>query len=163
MKTTEPTRVGELVVMVHTTSIHKTKYVLGFVFDSSFGKVLLIRKNRPQWQKGKFNGIGGHIDKNETALNAIARETYEETGRRIEKEQWVSIITLESKMWIVYVFATVYNNTLSDFKSMTDEQIEWAHVNKLPLSIIMNISWLVPLSIDTMKNKEIRSGNVNYY
>ena len=38
------------------------KYSLGFVFDLPVEKVLLIEKQRPEWQKGKLNGIGGKIE-----------------------------------------------------------------------------------------------------
>jgi 8-oxo-dGTP diphosphatase len=38
------------------------KYVVGFLFNSDTNKVCLIKKNRPQWQKGRLNGVGGHIE-----------------------------------------------------------------------------------------------------
>lgn len=40
--------------------------VLGFVFNKEHTKIALIKKNRPEWQKDKYNGIGGHIEKKET-------------------------------------------------------------------------------------------------
>ena len=35
-------------------------YVVGFYFAQ--GQVMLIQKDRPVWQKGKWNGVGGKID-----------------------------------------------------------------------------------------------------
>lgn len=56
-----------------------TKYVCGFlVYGHS---VALMRKNRPQWQVGKLNGIGGKIEDGETAAEAMRREFQEETGQ----------------------------------------------------------------------------------
>lgn len=37
-------------------------YVCGFLFDRSFENVLLIRKNRPEKQKGRLNGVGGKVE-----------------------------------------------------------------------------------------------------
>ena len=49
-------------------------YTLGFVFDSSQEKVLLVHKQRPAWQAGKVNGIGGKVELGETPHTGIVRE-----------------------------------------------------------------------------------------
>ena len=41
---------------------------------------ILIRKNRPDWQRGLLNLPGGKIEKNETPEAAAIRELKEETG-----------------------------------------------------------------------------------
>jgi 8-oxo-dGTP diphosphatase len=38
------------------------RYVLGFMFSSDHSEVALIRKRKPEWQRGKLNGIGGKCD-----------------------------------------------------------------------------------------------------
>lgn len=58
----------------------QVRYVLGFTFSPTFSHVLLLWKNRPAWQAGKLNGIGGKIEEGETAEEAMAREFTEETG-----------------------------------------------------------------------------------
>lgn len=60
--------------------IPAVRYVLGFVFNHDASKVLLIQKNRPAWQAGKFNGLGGKIEGQESPLLAMVREFREETG-----------------------------------------------------------------------------------
>lgn len=58
-------------------------YVLGLLFGPRYGgtdEVLLIRKKRPQWMRGKLNGIGGHVEEDESSVTAMAREMKEETG-----------------------------------------------------------------------------------
>lgn len=55
-------------------------YVLGFCFNAALNKVVLIRKNRPQWQAGKLNGVGGHVEPWELPLGAMVREFREESG-----------------------------------------------------------------------------------
>ena len=58
----------------------KDRYVLGFVFSLDASRVLLIWKNRPEWQKGKLNGIGGKIEEGELPIDAMKREFSEETS-----------------------------------------------------------------------------------
>ncbi len=58
----------------------QVEYVLGFMFSPDEKKVLLIWKNRPSWQAGKLNGIGGKVNPGETPLEAMEREFIEETG-----------------------------------------------------------------------------------
>lgn len=125
----------------------KIKYALGFVFNSNFSKVLLIHKNRPEWQKGKVNGIGGHVEDGETAREAILRELREEAG--IEIGEWFSVLVLEEKDGIVDVFASVLTGNSGEVKSITDEKVEWFEVLSLPENCMSNLSWMVPLA----KNK----------
>ena len=61
------------------TPMYKDRYVLGFVFSEACDRVLLMWKNRPAWQAGKLNGIGGKIEAGETAQHAMEREFTEET------------------------------------------------------------------------------------
>lgn len=56
------------------------RFVLGFCFDIGYHNVLLIEKNRPPWQAGKLNGIGGKIEEGESPSGAMVREFQEETG-----------------------------------------------------------------------------------
>ncbi len=37
------------------------RYVVGFCFNGDMSKVVLIQKNRPAWQVGKLNGVGGMV------------------------------------------------------------------------------------------------------
>lgn len=62
-------------------------YVLGFAFDQ-YGAVALINKKRPDWQAGKWNGIGGHQENGETQVQAQSREFHEETGMLIHPIRW---------------------------------------------------------------------------
>lgn len=55
------------------------RFVLGFLFSEDGSRVLLVWKNRPAWQNGKLNGVGGKIEPGETPLQAMKREFLEET------------------------------------------------------------------------------------
>lgn len=125
--------------------------VAGFLFNSDYSKVLLIKKKRPKWQKGKFNGVGGHIEPGETPAAAMHRELHEEsgyTGARI-----THYATLYSSRWEVHFFSCVYGTSLGDLSaefhgSPTNEEISIVNCNKLPKKIISNLKWLIPMAID---------------
>lgn len=56
------------------------EYVCGFLFEATLRGVVLIEKQKPAWQAGKLNGVGGKIEEGETPLAAMQREFEEETG-----------------------------------------------------------------------------------
>lgn len=62
-------------------------YVLGFAFDRR-GAVALICKARPDWQRGKWNGIGGHVEPGERPKKAMVREFKEETTMSTRMRDW---------------------------------------------------------------------------
>lgn len=64
------------------------KYVLGFAFSKDKKEVILIEKQKPDWQKGKLNGVGGKIEKDEMPHLAMVREFEEETGVSTDVIQW---------------------------------------------------------------------------
>lgn len=68
--------------------IETKHYVLGFAFNKAKTKVILIKKNRPLWQKDKLNGIGGKIEPKEKRFQAMIREFLEETGVKTTIAQW---------------------------------------------------------------------------
>lgn len=64
------------------------KYTIGALFTPDFRRVLLIQKSRPEWQKGKLNLPGGHIEDDEDGPLCVAREFEEEAGVWILPEEW---------------------------------------------------------------------------
>lgn len=71
------------------------EYVLGFAFSKDRQYLVLIKKDRPEWQAGKLNGIGGKLEPrkdnkefNEDPIDAMIREFKEETGVSTEAKDW---------------------------------------------------------------------------
>lgn len=126
-------------------------YVLGFMFDSSKSHVVLINKLRPEWQVGKLNGVGGHIESNESdesPVQAMVREFKEETGRDTNYYNWEHICTMSRYGdFECYVFRSFVSD-LFNIKSITDEKVEIYPVSPLPPNVISNLPWLIPLCLD---------------
>lgn len=62
-------------------------YCVGFGYYGDC--VVLVKKERPEWQKGFLNGVGGKLEKNESPLEAMIREFFEETGQLTTPDQWI--------------------------------------------------------------------------
>lgn len=68
------------------------RYVLGVLLDEDEKHVLVILKNRPAWQLGKLNCVGGKIEGDELPIAAMTREFLEETnyqGEELPRWQYV--------------------------------------------------------------------------
>ncbi len=121
----------------------KIKYVIGFVYDSD--RVVLVRKNRPDWQKGLLNGVGGHIEQDEPPMVAMEREFLEEAG--VRNQVWHEFCVMNYPDAIVYCFTSLWG--LRTINSLTDEKVGWFNISDLNTSIsyltIPNLIWLVPM------------------
>lgn len=125
-----------------------TRYVLGFVISTS-GRVLLIRKQRPLWQRGKLNGIGGKVEGTESDAEAMVREFCEETGVRTVKGQWHHFATLEGSEYEVTCFVAYSNRIMQAAKSPTDETVETHLIADLPnQDTLHNVGYLVGIASD---------------
>jgi len=146
----------------------KTHYVLGFMFNKDKSKVALIKKNRPDWQRGKLNGIGGKIfsggkDGYETAEQAMYREFKEETGYPIFPMAWKFYAKMFNDDFQVDVFAAI--GDLSILETMTDEKVVILKVKDITKSrkkLISNLPWLIEMAIDFLNNGEFDMATVRY-
>jgi 8-oxo-dGTP pyrophosphatase MutT (NUDIX family) len=102
------------------------RFVLTFLFDPTFTKVVLIRKNKPDWMAGKLNAVGGHVEEGEEFHDAAVREFVEETGLTIEI--WQPFMRLfrpgdtEDTLRTLECYWAVSEN-LGKVKSTTDELV----------------------------------------
>jgi 8-oxo-dGTP diphosphatase len=100
------------------------QYVLGI---ATLGNaVVMVKKNRPAWQAGKFNFPGGKIEEGETPEQAMYREFLEETGVEVLPDAWRYIGRIYSKQrdFSVHVFHHVDHGDLTAVTSMTDELVQ---------------------------------------
>ena len=127
----------------------RKEYVVGFVFNSDRDLVLLVRKERPDWQKGFLNGVGGLIEPEEGAYEAMVRECKEEAG--LVLTGWEEFCRLSGKDYIVYFFKNfVSDKKLSLFKNLTDERLEiWNYpfIITRNKQILPDLLWLLPLAL----------------
>lgn len=125
-----------------------THYCLGFAFTPS-RRVVLVEKNRPAWQVGKLNGVGGHVESGETADEAMAREFFEETGVAVLRDSWRHFATLHNnhafRLDCFYTRLTAEQE--ANVRTTTDEPIILELVSRLyVLRAVPNLRWLIPMA-----------------
>ena len=124
------------------------KYACGFAFNKARTKVALIEKQRPAWQAGLWNGIGGHVEDGESPLGAQRREFAEEAGLFVHA--WHCFAELTSCVgppWRV-LFYYASDVPLDELRTLTDERVHAWRVDDLyHLSVVPNLRWLIPLAL----------------
>jgi 8-oxo-dGTP diphosphatase len=157
-----------------------TNYVVGFAMDKRARIVLLVKKNRPDWQAGKLNGIGGKIEPGEFTKDAMVREFYEETGLQTTNADWRLFAVLKSGPHQIHFFKGFFDHLIDiekyaafckrDLVNDVGEELQFHSINVLlntPVKMIPNISWLLPLAryqhdeYEVLNIQEVSRGNVH--
>ena len=132
-----------------------TDYVVGFAFSQDGRQVVLLRKNRPDWQAGKLNGVGGKLEAGETALAAMVREFVEETGVETQEADWREYAMMQLDQGGKVFFFKYFDHLVTEqVQSLTDEEVgvyrtEWA---ALEGQAIGNLRWLITAALDLEEN-----------
>lgn len=121
-----------------------TRYVAGFLFSEDETQVAMVLKQKPQWQAGLYNGIGGKVELGEDAPTAMRREFIEETGVEVD---WQFFTNLMGPDWSV-AFFYAKSDSVFDVRTMEAEEIHVLEVRNLPDNIIPNCRWLIPMVLD---------------
>jgi len=123
------------------------QYVAGFLFSLDFNNVVLIRKNKPKWQEGLLNGVGGKKEEGEDPHSAMVREFQEETGLYVP--EWSFFMEMNGDDWVVNFFWATQDN-YDTVESKTSERVEICEVSKIFLreDVIQNLKWLIPMCLD---------------
>lgn len=143
-----------------------TEYVCGLMFSTNRQNVLLIEKDRPEWQAGKFNAVGGKIEEEDkwsaTKLNVVAnepkycysllaiiREFKEEVGIDTLPEDWELFCICEGTDSRIYYFRA-FSDKLMDFKQMESEEPMVLPANDIRFrETVPNLQFLVPMALWT--------------
>jgi 8-oxo-dGTP diphosphatase len=110
------------------------------------GQLVLIEKQRPEWQAGKCNGVGGKIEPGETDHDAMVREFREETGKEIST--WIRFCILECRYARVYCFYAVAED-FNRVETLTDEEVllwDLEFVMDPKHAILPNVRWLTQMA-----------------
>ncbi len=137
-----------------------TAYCLGFAFDADMDNVILIEKLKPEFQKGKLNGIGGKIELGETSVDAMVREFKEETGIDTTTCAWHKYCILRGTWGEIHIFRTVLHERFDTFKSMEEEVVGsyWVPyilgytIGSVGVpKLLPNNYWLIPMAESTLE------------
>lgn len=141
------------------------EYTVGFLFGSFGDEVVLIKKNRPDWQRGKLNGVGGKVEPGEDPAVGMKREFFEETG--IQYAEWERFATIEGSSgptkacrcgaqlcreheepWKIYFYKAFDTIAFNAADTLTDELVVKTAVKEIPLlETVAHLKWLVPMAL----------------
>ena len=130
-------------------------YCLGFLFSRDLDRVVLVLKDRPLWQAGCWNGLGGHIEPGESPAEAMAREMREEAGITTQPGDWQEYAVMArlsaAPPFIAHVFRCAH--PVQALRGIIvrgeDMPVKAWPVDDLPRPILSNIPWLILTALDT--------------
>lgn len=135
-----------------------TEMVLGFIFNYVQDQVALLRKNRPAWQAGHLNGVGGHIEPDEMPVDAMVREAREKVGLETSASAWHLFARMERMAgatpfrcyvaWIVIPTRHLW----CCLTATEDQPVVIVDPRNLPARVLSNLRWLIPMAMDLQPN-----------
>lgn len=135
------------------------KYVLGFAFSKDRKELILIEKQKPAWQAGKLNGVGGKVEEGESAIFAMCREFKEETGVSTSIDQWHYFGSMNFQNDImggganIFMFR-MFDDIIEGCQTMEEEEILRVNTDTCldVFTCMPNLPILIPLALSTEFN-----------
>jgi len=134
------------------------EYVLGFAFDKLRENVVLIEKNRPEWQKDKHNGVGGKVEEiDNSPVHAMVREFKEETGCNTTIDDWNHFAIMSCENDIMGGSSTIYSfrafldsESLNQCTTMESERVIKVEIFSAlqELKLINKVRYLIPMALE---------------
>lgn len=155
-------------VYVERNKIMKKLYTVGLVFTPDLEQVLLMHKEKPDWQVGFLNGMGGKVEDGESVVECITRECLEETCLSIPVDDWVQFATIindggrSPDLAQIEFFTAIYSSQTSDAKKGDYEEVEWFSVADLPNNCMQNLYFMIPMARETLRGHNSKSITVVY-
>lgn len=123
--------------------------------------VLLCLRLKDDWQKGKFNLIGGRIEKGESVIDAAIRELHEESGLSPAVPGCEKIMGTITGSWGTVYCVKITVPFIDPKPNPGEEQIQhvaWANWRELVNSslLIPNLRVIIPLMSQGVMDWEIR-------
>jgi 8-oxo-dGTP diphosphatase len=121
------------------------EYVLALLFTADAREVVLVRKTRPPWQAGRVNALGGKLHNGETLFEAARREVREEAG--VDVERWEEFLVWHDPEYRLRA-VRAFDDAARAARTAEDQEVFLANVGGLPLDVIDNLRWIIPLALD---------------
>jgi 8-oxo-dGTP diphosphatase len=125
------------------------------VFIIRADRVLLLRgaPTKRIWAN-KYNGIGGHIERDEDIYSAALREVREETGLEVEDLRLVGLINIDGDQ-PTGILLFVFTATSQSGEPIPSEEgtLEWiARDHITPIDLVEDLPTILPRALDVPLN-----------
>jgi 8-oxo-dGTP diphosphatase len=124
------------------------------VFLRNGSDVLLI-KGAPQkriWAN-QYNGVGGHIERDEDVITAARREVLEETGLDVTSLELKAVVNIDAGDPALGILMFVFTGWSSQRRTMRSEEgeLSWIPIDELKnYDLVEDLEWLLPKVIGPM-------------
>jgi 8-oxo-dGTP diphosphatase len=113
--------------------------------------LLLKRGDDKRVYPGRYNGVGGHIERDEDALTSAIREMHEETGLNVIKVRFrgnIQVDTGEETGIMVFVFSA--EAVSREFRDSDEGTLRWIARDALDdLPLVEDLPIVIPLVLDS--------------
>lgn len=99
-------------------------------------KILLVKRTEKLLEGGKWAIIGGFLDRDETLIEAVSREIFEETGWKVKNIKLLKIVDDPNRpnedrqnVAFIYTCEAVKKHGEADWES---DEVKWFKLNDLP-------------------------------
>lgn len=110
--------------------------------------VLLVLKERPAWQKGRLNLVGGKIEEGETPIQAAVRELKEESGFEPKYDTAFKLGEIIGVDCVVHCFSAFVGDKVDPQpRDEEDELVAWHSWEKIKddYRLMPNLRIIIPL------------------
>ncbi|MFA5749910.1 MAG: NUDIX hydrolase [Candidatus Shapirobacteria bacterium] len=124
-------------------------------------QILLEKRNKKLLEGGKWALVGGYIERDETLIGAVKRETLEETGYQIDDIKLLKIIDNpnrpgEDRQNIAFLFVCQAGEKVGKSDWEVDD-LQWFDLDKLPSKELIAFDhWQsIQFYIDSLKSPQL--------
>jgi 8-oxo-dGTP diphosphatase len=129
-------------------------------------QILLIRiaEDRGSWG-GKYNGVGGHIERGENPLSAARREILEETGTIPVSLDLCGVVMIDTQVVpgiSLYVYVGEIDHP-SPLQATDEGTLDWVSLSEVyDLPLVEDLPILLPKALEADRIKKPFSANYTY-
>ncbi len=122
--------------------MHTLPAYVGIILKKN-NSVFLVKRHNTDWAEGSWNFPGGLVEKDETLVAAAVRETSEETGVKVQPDNFNLVHVLHvhknkqntKDILGFYFMAEKWDGTASNNEPHRHTAAEWFELNELPENI----------------------------
>lgn len=123
-----------------------TGYSIGLM--KFLDEIVLLKKARPENQRGLLNFPGGKIEEDESPRQCMAREWMEETGVYTYESDWKQRLEVIGSDYMLYVFTT-FPADRCELKFTAEEPVRWYGLSWIDYDkCVPSLRWMIPLLLD---------------
>ena len=138
-------------------------FVAGLMFDDEMQRVVLIRKDRPAWQRGLLNGVGGKMEDGEGSIDTMLREFKEEAGVQTTRSDWSYFMQLRGDQFYVDFFfgrSTEHFEAAHTTESEKLVKLEVEQLHSLKYEMVPCLDWAVPMAVHASTGRGVSFAQV---